>query len=159
MKTAARIVGALGSSVVALSLAVAPIGVHASDGDTDFGHEIGQTTSLTPIQFVGGTGTFTYNTIVCAIVSSDGPEASTCSTSATGSYSNIICGTGSASGSETTTEADGSSSTESFSITFVSGTGVMTGGATGLFVVIPTGSGFPANCATSFDMDLTVTDS
>jgi hypothetical protein len=152
VKIGSRLLGLVGTFLTMSALAVAPLTASAADGDTDFGHEVGHTTGLTPVQLLGGSGSYSFSSDVCVFVSTDAfpPEFGTCGTTSSGTYSNIVCGTGSASGSATFTEADGGSDTFSYTITFVAGVGVLQGGATGVVVIIPTGLGAPSSCVTAF---------
>jgi len=150
MKLGMKFVSLAGTVLAAGAIATSPI-MASADADVDAAVFVGQTTSLTPVQLVGGTGTFAFSSIACVGVSSDDvPPANTCGISASGSYSNTVCGTGSASGTANTSEAGGGSDSVGFSITFVSGIGVVTGGADGVVVIIPTGGNPPANCVTQF---------
>lgn len=150
-KTAFKLLSLVGTVVSAGALAGVPV-VHAADGDNDVAVFVGQTTGLTPVQAVGGTGTYQFSSIACAGVSTDTVgDVGTCSITSNGSYSNIVCGTGGANGSATVTEnTDGGTDTFSYGITFASGVGVITGGATGVVVIVPSGTGAPASCVTSF---------
>src|SRR5689334_2743323 len=61
---------------------------------------VGHTSSLTPpVQLLGGGGSFTFLSDVCAGVSNDTAEGGLCSISLSGTYSNLVCGTGTATGS------------------------------------------------------------
>ena len=99
----------------------------------------GNTTSLTPVPWVGtpASASYTFNTHVVAGVSlcaelgvdvdGDGalPEAGTCGISSSGTYTNIVCGTGTATGSASVTGPEGYGI--NYTITFVAGLGVLLG--------------------------------
>ncbi len=135
MKTRMKFAASFGAILAAGAIAVTP--AFASDGDADAAAYVGATTSLTPVQLVGGSGGYSFSSIVCAGVSSD-VDAGLCTLTSTGSYVNIVCGTGTVSGSVTTGEPDGASDTAGISIIFVAGVGVATttSGGTGGGVAI-----------------------
>jgi hypothetical protein len=104
----------------------------------------GFTTSLSPpVQQVGGSGSYAFQSSKCE----EAAPAKACSISSSGTYTNIVCGTGSASGTATLSP-DGK--TFSYHITLVAGLGVLTGGATGLVDIVPTGLGKGKACVTHF---------
>jgi len=83
------------------------------------------TTSLTPpVGAVGGTGSYTFASSACEMVSA--PEVGACTLVSSGTYSNIVCGTGTWSGTANLNGPDGSESM-SYTITFEDGTGELTG--------------------------------
>jgi len=160
MKTATKLATLVGTIFAAGALAITPLTAMAADGDVDAGVAVGHTTTLTPVQLQGGTGSYSFASDACAAVSSDDvPPAETCTISASGTYVNIVCGTGTAPGTATVVEADGSSDTFGYSLTFVAGIGVVTGPGTppsvppvGVVVIVGTGVGAPSSCVTSFDV-------
>jgi len=84
----------------------------------------GATTSLSPpIQYVGGSGSFTFASDVCAALGQDAggfPAANaTCAVTASGVYDNIVCGTGQISGTLSVRGIE--TYNGSFSITLVAG--------------------------------------
>jgi hypothetical protein len=109
----------------------------------------GNTTALTPVQLVGGSGTFAFGSNLCEMVSP--PEAGSCSIAASGTYVNIICGTGTVNGTANISGPDGTE-TMTFSIAFAQGSGTLTGNMSaddgpatvaGTVEITPTGG----NCA------------
>jgi len=150
-KGRAALLGALGALVGAFAIATTPM-LASADSDVDIPFYFGQTQCLTPVQLVGGSGTFCYSATICFMFSSDDiPPFETCGLSASGSYTNTVCGTGSASGTANVSEASGGFDTFGFSITFAAGVGVVTGGQDGVVDIIPTGPGSPpATCVNSF---------
>jgi hypothetical protein len=83
------------------------------------------TASLSPpMQWVGGTGTYTLASDVCGDVGTgpDGlPAAGVCTVTASGTYDNVVCGTGKVSGNLSVTGLE--TYNGSFAITLVSGQG------------------------------------
>jgi hypothetical protein len=147
------------SAMLALgTLVLTPLACTAADGDSDAVAFVGQSTSLTPVQLVGGSGLFQFATTfgfgsTCQGASADEPASASlgCTISASGSYTSITCGTGTLSGSASVSESgDGQSDSVSFAITLVGGVGVITGGATGVALIVPTGAATPPACMTSF---------
>lgn len=151
VKTRIKLLSLVGTVLAAGAIASAPLAASAADGDSDVAVFVGHTTGLTPVQLTGGSGSYGFVSDVCAGASTDTtpPEVATCGISSSGTYTNIVCGTGSAAGSATATEPD-STDTFSYSILFVSGVGVLTGGATGVVLIVPTGNGLPSSCVTQF---------
>lgn len=93
----------------------------------------GKTTALTPVQLMGGGGSFAFSaTAACQVNGS--PVVGTLT--ASGTYSNTVCGTGSASG----TASIPGLGTRSFTITFASGAGVVfvAGQPAGAVQLLPT---------------------
>ena len=164
MKRGMKGLTTIGTALAAASIAAAPVMAHAFDSDTDVLAFVGATTSLWPVQLVGGTGAYEFSTIACAGVSTDTtpPEAALCSITSAGNYVNTVCGTGTADSTSTTVnEPDGADTTVSYHIQFVSGIGILTGPGAGpvngvppvaAVVLVPTGPGTPPNCVTSFDV-------
>ena len=154
-----KVTAVLSAMLAAGALALTPLACSAADGDNDVMVFVGQSTSLTPVQLVGGSGVFQFATTfgfasACEGVSSDEPASASpqCSISASGSYVSIVCGTGTLSGAATVSEADGQVDSVGFTITLVGGVGVITGGAVGVVEIIPTGVASPPACMTSFTM-------
>ena len=137
MRLRHRILGAAGAAIAAGLLAFAP----ASAAQAAV--FVGQTTSLTPVLLVGGSGSYTFNSIACVEAPS---PAGLCSITSSGTYTNTVCGTGAANGVATVTPGP----TFSYHIQFVSGVGVLTGGATGAVLILPKGVGGLASCVTGF---------
>jgi len=163
MKTGMKLATMLGTLCAAGALAISPLTAMASDGDTDAGVSQGHTTTLTPVAFQGGGGSYSFASDHCVGVSSDEPTNvpadGNCSISASGTYANIVCGTGTAPGNATVTESDGASDSFAYSLTFAAGVGVETGGGSaGVVVIVATGTGAPANCVTSFDVVIVGTE-
>jgi hypothetical protein len=154
MKIGIKLLSVAATLLLAGAIASVPKGAAAADGDIDTFAHVGFTCSLTPMQLVGGSGTYSICGSVGFCTSSDTtpPEAFTCTRQESGSYTSIVCGTGSWSGSATTTEGDGGSDTVPTNTTFVSGLGVQTGGDTALVLLVPTGIGTAPSCATAFDV-------
>jgi hypothetical protein len=154
MKTGLKFMTMLGTVLAAGAIAATPLAASASDGDVDAAVYVGHTTSLTPVLLVGGGGTYSFTSDVCAGASSD-VDAGLCTISSSGTYSNIVCGTGNvlAGSTATTTEPDGASDTVGITITFVAGVGVLTSGAQGVAILIGTGPGTDGStCVTGFDV-------
>jgi hypothetical protein len=158
MKTRFKMVAMLGTVLAAGAIAATPLAASASDGDVDAAAWVGHTTSLTPVLLVGGGGTYSFSSDVCAGASSD-VDAGLCTISSSGSYTNIVCGTGTVfSATATTTESDGASDTVGIAITFVAGVGVVTGAPSattvaGVAVLVGTGPGTNGStCVTGFDV-------
>lgn len=161
MKFGFKLLTITGALFAAGTIAATPMVVSASDGDSDVAVFVGNTCGLNPdVQLVGGTGTFCFSSTdnapvpgVCEGVSTDTTpaEIGACTITASGNYSNTVCGTGSASGSASIVElADNQADTETFSITFASGLGVVTGGATGVVQLLPTSPATPPACVSGF---------
>jgi hypothetical protein len=156
--THVQVTAVLSSMLAVGAVALTPLACTAADGDSDAVGFVAQSTSLTPVQVVGGSGLFQFATTfgfgsTCMGVSSDEPASANfaCSISASGSYTSIACGTGTLSGSASVSESgDGQSDSVSFAITLVGGVGVITGGATGVALIVPTGAATPPACMTSF---------
>jgi hypothetical protein len=116
-----------------------------------------QTNQLTPVLFVGGTGSFTVSSFVCVGATvSPAPAAGVCFHSATGVYTNIVCGTLSVDGNAVVVFPGGSQAAATIHIQFVAGIGVLTtsGGVTAagvLVAVVSSPGSFPV-CANSFDV-------
>jgi hypothetical protein len=123
--------------------------VHAADGDVDTVAFAGNVAG-NPVLLVGGAGDFAYQGTACETVSSDG-EFGACVLNAAGVYINIVCGTGTAVGNANVVEGpDAQGDAFPFTITFVAGIGVVTGGASGVVVVVPNQPGSPPVCANAF---------
>jgi hypothetical protein len=170
MKNRIKIVSMFGTLLAAGAIAAAPVVASAADdGDVDVAAFTGQTTSLTPVQLVMGSGNFTFTTTSlaggapsCAGVSTDAtpPEVFTsCTITSSGTYSNIVCGTGTATGTSTSvTEPDGSAEAMgTYTIVFAAGVGVLvdtTDPAVGVVDISPSQSGIgsPPNCVTQFNV-------
>jgi hypothetical protein len=93
---------------------------------------IGQTSSMSPpMQIVGGSGTFTYDSISCVGVhdqtSGTTSIGGTCQLVASGSYVNTICGSFTVNGTATVSDALGGFATVSFQVTVMQFHGVLTG--------------------------------
>ena len=119
--------------------------------------------------WVGGNGTFTFNSTTCEYASVEAGAvvpAGSCTVTASGSFSNITCGTGSATGTATITPLSGPDAgegptTASFSITFANGQGVITGSAlegdgdngslAGAVEISPTAGGSPPSVSAPGD--------
>jgi hypothetical protein len=155
VKTRTKLLTTVATILAACAMAVTPMIASAADGDIDTHVFVAHTTCLTPVQLVGGGGTFCLTTDVCVSFSSDDiPPVGICTLSASGSYTNTVCGTGNVSGTATSAEADGSVDTVGFSLTLVAGLGVITGGAVGVVDLQPSGLGTDGHtCATSFDVE------
>jgi hypothetical protein len=172
MKTGMKLLTMTGAIFAAGALAVSPLVASANDGDADAAVLLGETTTLTQVQLVGGSGSYTFDTThfegqaghCVGVVSTDGPEvAASCSIGSTGGYTNIVCGTGTASGSVTLSEADGSD-TYGIGIIFVAGLGVVTspglpavpnGGLVGVVQLLPSVDApvaSPPGCVNAFSV-------
>lgn len=147
MRLRYRAAGLLAAAVTVVGLAALP----ASAAQGKVAIFDGNTTSLNPpVQQIGGSGTYSFQSGVCEEAS----PAKKCGVTSSGTYTNIVCGTGSAHGSAFLTP---NNLTFNYSITFVSGVGLLTGGATGVVDIVPTGIGKGKNCVTKFTV-LTVSD-
>jgi hypothetical protein len=139
----------------------------AADGDTDVSVFAGETTGLTPILLVGGSGNYSVSTArfegqggQCETESTDGVvEVGICSVALTGTYVNLVCGTGSIpSGSTATvTEFDGATDTFTIAVQLVAGLGVVTfAGGAGVIQIEPSIDqpvGTPPVCLNGFSVE------
>jgi hypothetical protein len=177
MKTGMKLLSMAGAIFAAGALAASPLVASANDGDVDAAVFAGETTTLTQVQLVGGSGSFTFDTThfegqagqCVGVVSTDNPPstlpevAAGCSIGSTGGYSNIVCGTGTASGTATLGESDGSD-TYGIGIIFVAGLGVVTspglpavpnGGLVGVVQLLPSVDApiaSPPGCVNAFSV-------
>ena len=151
MRLKARLLCVLGIVASVVTMAATPKTANA-DSDVDAHVWESNTTCLSPaVPLVGGVGTFCISSTICINFSSDDvPPVGGCHMTASGTYTNTVCGTGSASGSASLTEDGFGGETVSFGVVLIAGVGVVTGGADGVVVLVPTGTGAPANCATGF---------
>lgn len=136
--------------------------IDAFDSDTvDF-----TGTAAATVPLVGGSGTFSFNSNLCEMVSPpDGSavsvgEAGACSLTAFGTYTSIVCGTGTASGTATLNGPDGTE-TGNFTITFVNGQGTVTGNVaepdgdgtlSGTVEISPSSPQAPPGCTNGFSV-------
>jgi hypothetical protein len=139
MKLRTKFFTVVGSLAAAGAIAAAPV----SAANVQALALVGQTTTLTPVQLVGGSGSYAFNTIACATAGTI--AAGLCTAGATGSYVSIACGTGTTGtvgaeavlggGTDATTINAGASITINYGITFVAGVGVL-GGTSGSAKVV-----------------------
>ena len=139
-----KLVSTLGTVLAAGAIAASPMVASAATGAAAL---VVGTTSLTPVQLVGGSGSYQFSSIACA--GTDG----VCTASSSGSYVNTVCGTGTADGTVTIT----AHANFLIHIQFVAGIGVITGPGpsvppVGVAILVATGVGTPPNCVTSFDV-------
>jgi len=162
-----KLVGILG--LVSALAAFNPMGAHAANaGAFAF---TGATTGLTPVLWVGGTGTyaFTGGCVVGASVSTTGPQVGVgCTVQASGSYTNVVCGTGFTGAlalADSATITSGSNTIGiKYSIVFVATVGVVvgtessgTGAAAGVVQInaVPNTGGIPSGtCTNSFNVEV-----
>jgi hypothetical protein len=142
-------------AIAAAALTVTACLPASADGTTGAASYIAQTTSMTPVQLVGGSGVYSYASTVCADVNLT-PQAGVCSAASGGTYTNIVCGTGTMSGTQTVTVA-GNSVTVSYNITYMAGVGIITGPGPsvppiGVVVLAATGPSSPPNCTTQYTL-------
>jgi len=155
--------------------------VRALAADADHFTFLGTTTAMTPMLFVGGTGSFSFSAgftgaTQCAGTSADSDDLfsdvdtppSRCELFGSGTYNNVVCGTGFMHGTATLTEYDGSTVSDiydfTFDITYVAGSGTLAGFATergafsesspiaGHVLFAPTSFAGPPNCVTSLSI-------
>jgi len=143
-----KLLSLAGIVTVSVGLAVAP----ASAAGAEVVAFQGATTSLTPVQLVGGTGSYAFSTaapVGCKVFAelntsdlNDEEVAESCTVSAAGGYNNIVCGTGTTGGfpgtGDTATlsgEPEGTGAgfdtTINYGILFVGSVGVIVGTSSG----------------------------
>jgi hypothetical protein len=157
---------------------ISTVGVTAQTADADNFTFQAISTSMTPMQLVGGTGSVAFSAgftgaTVCTGGSTDSDDLfsdvelppSHCELYGSATYTNVICGTGFVHGTATVTEYDGTKVSDvydfSFDITYALGAGTLAGFATervdggetspiaGHVTFAITGVGPPPICATS----------
>jgi|SwirhisoilCB1_FD_contig_31_17674452_length_649_multi_7_in_0_out_0_1 hypothetical protein len=173
MKMGTKLLSIAGAVLAAGALATSPMLASASDPDVDAAAFLGETTSLTPVQLVGGAGSYTFDSDhfegvaapaglhFCVGVGTD-PDAGVCAIASSGAYVNTVCGTGSVTGASATISETGpgvggpETDNYTINITFVAGVGVVMGtGIDGVVVLLPdnsAGAATPPACTNAFSV-------
>jgi hypothetical protein len=121
---------------------------------------LGSTDTLTPpVQFQGGTGTFSFHGPATCSLNGSTPAANNSTITSTGSYNNIVCGTGTATGSAAIKVGTAAPVNLTYTIQFVGGAGAITGTGTstggGPVHIRPSltnAANPPGDCVTKFDV-------
>jgi hypothetical protein len=120
----------------------------------------GATDTLTPpVQFLGGTGTYSFHGPATCSLNSSVPSANNSTITSTGSYVNTVCGTGTATGSADISVDGGAPVHLTYTIQFAGGLGAIrgTGSATGggpvsIRPATSNAANPPGDCVTKFDV-------
>jgi hypothetical protein len=120
----------------------------------------GSTDTLTPpVQFLGGTGTYSFHGPATCSLNGSTPAANNSTITSTGSYSNIVCGTGTATGSADIKVGTATAVHLTYTIQFVGGLGAITGtgtstggGPVSIRPSLTNAANPPGDCVTQFDV-------
>ena len=110
---------------IAATLAFVYAGLAPAAADNGVVVYTAHTTAMTPIQLVGGTGTYSFVSDVCA-EGSTSDVADVCSISSSGSYTSVVCGTMTMAGVLIINTPFGNV-VVNYNVTMVAGIGVMIG--------------------------------